>query len=252
MTGRVLNFTRSPHQGTVELLPWYLNGTLEQEEAALVEQHLRGCAACRSDLEELRLLQAAFVEEESDARADAALARLLPRLEGERPGGVARAGASAAGYATRLVNLARGAWRGRGVQAVVPAWIKLAVAMQFAVIFVLGWKMVGVDRTVREDQLYHALASSSTAARATGSIVVVFDPEVPQRELLRILKDCGAHIVDGPTATNAFVLALEPEAAHSGTAGPLARLRAEHAVVLAEPLQSEPAAAPAGVQPGPR
>jgi hypothetical protein len=252
MTGRVLNFTRSPHQGAVELLPWYVNGTLEHDEAALVEQHLPGCAACRAELESLRLLQAAYVEAASDADADAALARLLPRLDGERAAGAGRGGRSAVAYPARLVDLARGAWRRRGVQVMAPAWIKFAVAMQFAVIFALGWKVAGVDRTVREDQLYHTLSSGSTAARANGSIVVVFDPAVPQRELLRILKDCGARIVDGPTATNAFVLALEPGAAHSGTADALARLRAEHAVVLAEPLQSETADAPSAGPAGPR
>jgi hypothetical protein len=252
MTGRVLKFARSPHQGTIELLPWYTNGTLEQDEAALVEQHLADCAACRAELQSLRLLQAAYVEEATDARADAALARLLPRLDGERSAGIGRSGRLDAADPARLLDRVRGAWRRRGGQVMAPAWIKLAVAMQFAVIFALGWKVAGVDRTVREDQLYHTLSSGSAPAHATGSIVVVFDPAVPERELLRILKDCGARIVDGPTASNAFVLALEPNVAHAGSAAVLARLKSEPAVVLAEPLQAGPADAPAPGPAGPR
>lgn len=35
-----------------EILPWYLNGTLEALELAELEEHLAGCAACRAELAE--------------------------------------------------------------------------------------------------------------------------------------------------------------------------------------------------------
>ncbi len=37
-----------------ELLPWWLNGTLDKHEARLVEQHLRTCDACREELRATR------------------------------------------------------------------------------------------------------------------------------------------------------------------------------------------------------
>ena len=42
------------------LLPWYVNGTLEGAELALIEAHLDECAECRADLEAERLLAAEF------------------------------------------------------------------------------------------------------------------------------------------------------------------------------------------------
>ena len=38
------------------LLPWYLNGTLREDERRQVDQHLSSCAACRAELNELAQL----------------------------------------------------------------------------------------------------------------------------------------------------------------------------------------------------
>jgi anti-sigma factor RsiW len=38
------------------LLPWYLNGTLGEDERRQVDQHLSTCAACRAELDELAQL----------------------------------------------------------------------------------------------------------------------------------------------------------------------------------------------------
>ena len=38
------------------LLPWYLNGTLRDDERRQVDQHLSSCAACRAELDELAQL----------------------------------------------------------------------------------------------------------------------------------------------------------------------------------------------------
>ncbi|MCS7198334.1 MAG: zf-HC2 domain-containing protein [Candidatus Bipolaricaulota bacterium] len=40
-----------------ELLPWYANGTLAEEERAKVEAHLARCAHCRRELQEIRQIK---------------------------------------------------------------------------------------------------------------------------------------------------------------------------------------------------
>ncbi len=47
------NEISEPCSGIVELLPWWVNGTLDGDEAALVRSHLVACAACRREVEEL-------------------------------------------------------------------------------------------------------------------------------------------------------------------------------------------------------
>lgn len=54
------------HQEVLELLPWYLNGTLGDDERATVDLHLRECASCQFELEELQGLQSALLAEELD------------------------------------------------------------------------------------------------------------------------------------------------------------------------------------------
>ena len=44
------------HAQTQHLLPWYVTGTLEDDETAQVEKHLSECAECREDVEAERAL----------------------------------------------------------------------------------------------------------------------------------------------------------------------------------------------------
>jgi anti-sigma factor RsiW len=217
MVGRVLSFGRSPHQDVQELLPWFLNGTLQGEEAARVEEHLRGCPGCREELECLRVMQSEYVESEMAPEAQAALAKLRPRLEEAVP-------------AKRPPRRATG--RAPTLTAPFPVWFKLAMAAQFALVFGLGWAVLQPDRA---GLAYHTLSAAGAPERAVGSLVVVFDPAAPQRDVARILRACGGRVVDGPTASNGYVVAV-PD---GGLGAALTRLRAESAVVLAEPLQLE-------------
>ncbi len=57
------------HAAIRELLPWYLNDTLEADERDDVERHLQDCDACRDELEELKGLQFAAMLEPEPARA---------------------------------------------------------------------------------------------------------------------------------------------------------------------------------------
>ena len=50
------------HQQVSQILPWYLNATLEEEERALVEEHLQGCTQCALEIAELQVLEAAVNE----------------------------------------------------------------------------------------------------------------------------------------------------------------------------------------------
>lgn len=51
------------HREILELLPWYLNKTLEPEEQGRVESHLQMCSLCQRELQELTGLQKAVAVE---------------------------------------------------------------------------------------------------------------------------------------------------------------------------------------------
>jgi hypothetical protein len=65
-------------------------------------------------------------------------------------------------------------------------------------------------------------------------VVVTFRPDTPEAELRRIVRASGGHVVGGPTVTDAWLVGADGQLAPV-----LARLRAEPAVTLAEPLAAE-------------
>jgi len=196
--GTIINLHDDPHLATEALLPWYVSGVLDAAEAAGVESHLAGCADCQAALALERRLKSEVAALPIDAAPG--WDRLKARLDAATP-------------ARRPVF--RG-WRA------MPAWAGWALAAQAALIAVFGVLIAPAD--------YHAL--SAAPPPAAGNIVVIFRPETPERDLRAALVADKLRLVDGPTASDAYVLAAPPAV----RAAILARLRARRDIVLAEPI----------------
>jgi hypothetical protein len=204
------------HRATQESLPWLLNGTLGGAGLEAAQAHLQDCAVCRADLAGLRRLREAGRLADPHCDPERALAQLLTRLDAP------------------LQGIAGTSWRARARRAANdPRWLRRALLAECGVLVLfgvlLGALLVGPGEAI---DAWHALGP---APAVQGQAVVVFRPETSEREVRRILRGSGARIVDGPTVTDAWVLAL-PERA---LAARLARLRAEPAVLLATPLAAE-------------
>ncbi|MBJ7311462.1 zf-HC2 domain-containing protein [Rugamonas sp. CCM 8940] len=273
------------HQRAQALLPWFVAGQLTAEQAALVDQHLRGCEECRRDVELERQLRAAtsvavpatpapagagrlatalghghrgtLQSDDASAPPDgdntggantdgadsperatagldesrqpdmaAALARLLPQLDFRAPAAPA-APATAPKEAT-AATMAPARWRTAAWWRVLftrqAPWASWALAAQFAMI--AGLVVLLAERPAAPPA-YRLLGNTDGGA---ANLVVVFKPDTAEKELRRLLRVNQARVVDGPTVTDAYLLAVpDPQRAR-------ARLRAEAAVVLAEPL----------------
>jgi hypothetical protein len=70
------------HIATLELLPWYVNDTLEGKDLELVLKHLDGCRDCQAERDRLYELQA-LVEESDDTPTDHEMSfrRTMRRIE---------------------------------------------------------------------------------------------------------------------------------------------------------------------------
>src|SRR5436190_11792447 len=98
-------------EGTIHA---WLDGALDAEEAARVEQHAAECAACANAVAEARGLVAGA-------------SRILSALD-DAPGGVVPRSAGVAGRGARGAGpWAWGAWRGRGAWRVAAAILVVAV-----------------------------------------------------------------------------------------------------------------------------
>jgi len=205
--------THTDHLDAQDALPWLANGSLAGAELERVQAHIATCAQCRADLALLRTVHAAGPGPDLDFDPDRALARLMPQLDA--PPVQARTGL-----------LQR--WRDRAA-ANDRTWLRAAVAFQFGAIAVLAALLARPSGQPDSPASYRVLGAAG--ANGMARVVVTFRPETPEAELRRIVRASGARIVGGPTVTDAWLVGAD------GRLDPvLARLRAEPAVTLAEPL----------------
>jgi len=212
MTGRVLPFGASAHAAADALLPFYVNGTLRDEELDFVSQHVAACERCQREATWLRELFTAY--------ADVAGVQDAP------------AAGYPAGSLARPIRVQR--WPARisaGWRTAQP-WVRGLLAAQLAAIAVLGTLLTLDDRN---EATYHALGAANPSAQSRNAVAVMFDPAISEADLRRIVHAAGARIVDGPTSTGAFVL----EVPASQLEHAMQALRAERTVRFAEPLGPE-------------
>jgi hypothetical protein len=224
--GRIVSLDAPAHQEVQLLLPWLLTGRLEEPERAHAQAHVANCPKCQADLAWERALQARYAHLETEADVDRSLAALRERLDAPEP---ASPMASAAERLRRrwqsLADGIRDAW-----QAATPA-LRGTLALQGAAIAALCAGLLFLEAGSRAPA-YHTLSAPAHGAPAADA-VVRFRPDAQEQAIRTALQRCGARVVDGPTASGAYLLQLP--AADRGAS--LERLRADGAVLLAESLQ---------------
>jgi anti-sigma factor RsiW len=192
---------RDAHGQAQMLLPWHVNGTLEPGEAEFVEAHLGECAECRADVAANRALRELYAA--MPAPVERAPRALLNAVDGSSWRVVRRRLSSGWGKAAQLA---------------------LASAAAVAVVTLVA--------PSPSEGPYRLLGSDERAAQ--GNAIVLFAPDTPERDLRAALDEAGARLVDGPTASGAYIVQVPAERRSSALEG----LRALPQVVLAEPVDA--------------
>jgi hypothetical protein len=219
------------HLEAQDALPWLANGTLAGAELERVQAHVASCADCRADLALLRTVRAAGPAPDLGFDPERALARLMPRLDAApAEDDAAVPCAVPATPAHETPGLLR-RWRAR-LAANDRTWLRAAVAAQFCAIAVLAAMLARPAAHPEAAGAYRVLGAAG--ANGAARLVVTFRPDTPEAELRRIVRASGARIVGGPTVTDAWLAGADGQLAPV-----LARLRAEPAVTLAEPLSAD-------------
>ena len=230
MSARVVTLGSEKHRAIELLLPWYVNGSLETEEAAEVEAHLRECAGCQAELAWQRRLQSATAPTDAGRPVDEGWSALLSRLSGQDAEAAADAPAAAASIpaAPAPGRLLRRDHR-RAARRDALRWFPWAFAAQFAC-------MAGVAAFVVvalwNPAPYRTLGASTAASSANA--LVVFRAGATEAEMRRALRVDEATLVGGPTATDAYLVNVPP--GRLSTA--LAHLRSDPAVARVESLEA--------------
>jgi anti-sigma factor RsiW len=217
MSGQILHLEPDPHVAVQRLLPWYLTGRLETAEHDAVEAHLAQCPECRAELETERQWQLLQPGHGAQVDVEDGWARMRARLGGGAlpvPPLPARRRAWAAAAWRAVARLAGHAWA-------VPGALSVALVLALAV-------------TLRPAAPVGDFRTLAAPAEASATAAVRFKPEATEAQIRQGLRDSGAHLVDGPTATDAYVVRLPRE--HYAAA--LDKLRKQPGVVLVVALDS--------------
>jgi anti-sigma factor RsiW len=205
--GDIVQLHGDPHQQVQQLLPWFVNGTLEAAECRLVEEHIAACTECATDLAHERRFANAYVSLAAPttngwtALKERAVAAQATRREGRWHQFTSRYGRFAAIAASQLLL----------VTASVAAYRFLSE---------------------QEQPVYHVLGAEGTTLPPEGNMVVIFRPDVTEQAMRTTLLAARARIVNGPTKASGYVLAVAPtERTHA-----LDLLRARSEILLAQPI----------------
>lgn len=200
------------HQRCWELLPWHVNGSLDAEESASVETHLKACLVCRRELRSLQDLgRAVHGANGTELAVEEGLSEVLARIDALEPPGGPALGWSARAYA---------ALRGWGHQHLrtAPA-VRLTLAAQLVVVLSLLGLLIWTPPPAPQPAFVTLSSPQPGTAPERARVRLAFADGTSEEALRGLLRELGARIVDGPDAEARYTveLPLPPAAAVSGS-----------------------------------
>ena len=213
------------HQDILELLPWFVNGTLGNAETALVEAHMHSCADCVRALEQCRVLASA-VAQEADTNtwqpSATHFANLMRQVDAD-----SAARNPARGWLEKMQDAF--AWLGA-----TPAPARWALGIQGALVLMLG---VGLWMEPVERDFYQTMSSAAPRAGADRTLLkIVFADDITEKELRGLLQGINAEIAAGPSAIGVYTVRMSKSGTPDSGQQAVLTLRAHPKVRLAEEI----------------
>ncbi len=193
------------HLEAWQLLPWYVNSTLKEQELTLVGRHLKVCITCRKELEVQRKM--AEVIRDSDViplAPQVGFSHLRQRLDVADQAAVQRVG-------LKWWHLPRSRCAHASVgSAQIPKRIAVALSLCASVAIVIGVPTAQGPTAVKaakDEPQYRTLSAATDWPSARkGEIYVVFSRAMTHEHIGRLLRLAQAEIVDGPNSIGVYRL----------------------------------------------
>jgi len=182
-SGKAMPQTEHAHRDVLELLPWYVNGSLGGKETRALEQHLSSCLPCNAALREERRLQSLVSSTEAVPQGpEYGLRSLMHQID----------------------RAERGSRRASRLRGFPVLGYGLAAALGGAVV----WVLIAIGQRDIAPADYRTL--SDAVAPAAPTIDVVFSQPPAPAELDGLLAELDAVLVAGPSDIGRYTLALGP------------------------------------------
>ena len=227
------SYEGNDHQKAWAILPWYVNGTLEDHERELVARHIVRCRSCADEVGRCRSIASAVRGAEDDARTPSPenFARLMERIE--------RGSRSSATSERWRIRFREWIEKIRLLFQETPSLFRWALAAETAAICLLAATLTW-QASVAPSLLYQTLSDAGSGpAPSRVHLQVVFADDITEREIRTLLSSIGATIVAGPSPMAVYTVALaaDDRDAPAPTQERLALLRSHPKVRLAEANQ---------------
>lgn len=224
------------HQDISALLPWYLNGSIDEHDRQRLDAHLALCAGCRDELaREQRIYEGITAETAVEYMPAASLKRLQARLDGV-PGASPDPRADVGTHEFAAGQKAGGrpmAWPGLMAASVA------VMAVALSLLAADRWMQFRAHAAVPD---YYTVTAS--VPRPQGEVIrAVFSPTITLVELQAVLDEAQLRIISGPTEAGVYSLAAKSGRPVSAS---LASLRRDEKVRFAEITQ--PSSGPGDIQ----
>lgn len=190
------------------LLPWYLNGTLGEEERQEVAQHLTECQPCRTELDELSRLRQQVKAAYADLpgvspqvfRSVMATIRQERRVQPERQRVFCWERAESSSWLDALDHWLRPMF--------APRWVPfLASTLIIGQLAVLLW-VVGQEPAIAPRDVPSSTDGvvSRAIPTATARYRVAFQETAPEGKIRAVIHNIGGRIVDGPSPDGFYTI----------------------------------------------
>lgn len=165
------------HSEMQELLPWFVNGSLNEAEQSRVDAHLGECPECKLAVEQLVAVSAEF------------------NLSTDIPDDLIDAGRQ--GVETFLEGLPPQR------DSAVAGWIRSAIAVCSVAVVVIA-----IAFAIPGGDTFRTLSKVLPAAERRPVVQVVFSPEATEKTIRELLLQDGNEVLSGPTRQGVYRVAL--------------------------------------------
>ena len=184
------------HREIIELLPWYANQTLDEDERKAVEVHLSECAECANEVKNLSTMKKAVIEsgDQGPTLSPFALNRALAQIEDYE----------------RTKNPATAPRREPGKSfwsrwwSPTPVFARALIAAQVLLVIALG--SVALYQHGHPTVIYTTSSGGAGENKANFRIAVQFSDSATEQEIRKTILGIRGTIVDGPSALGLYTV----------------------------------------------
>lgn len=225
---RIDDNSSNTHEKSSLLLPWYVNKTLQGNELAEVEQHLKMCLICKRELYQLQKLSVAINNQHNPMNGDpqASFASLKGRLPAK-----AKPQTIAPSIDTQVVIRPDRWVKKSGAKPY--KWASLLAVAASILLAVLLSRSVVTEQFL--PAVYQTQSSEHLVASNSNAIRLIFTANTSQQAIKQILAQIEGSIIAGPNEQSVYTIGFSKTVSTTDLQAKLKQLRGNPDIIFAEP-----------------